>query len=435
MSASGTSDLNAVARRYPAGLLAIIAIAFLLRIGFVVAAGELGQKPFEYREYITSATRLLQHGTLTSPIVFGEREAEPSYLLPPLYSLLVAGTFRLLGVESYASLAWLQLLNAVAGALIVLVVFRIADALAGRRAAWLAATIATFNPLLFGFTGRIWDAYPLALGAILAVWWSVETAEGARGQQNMRRVTGPSFFAFGIYLGLLALLNPAFTLTYPLLVLWPCWRRRVSLSRTFALAALSVLGWAIAITPWTIRHYHHFGELIYIRGGFGIEIWLGSCPEAEDNPAAVYTTHYPLNSPQTQERLNQIGERAWIADCRKLGRAAVAADPLRFLRLSGIRAVDFWLGTTRTHARPPEFRWWTHIPQRLALGIYVALETVLALAAVALARNRGAALWLLSLALAFSLVYCFTHVELRYRVPIEPTLAVLSGFILRPPKR
>ena len=403
-------------------LTALLVVAFLLRIGFAFAMGELGHTPpGDYREYVTAATRLLEYGAISSPIVFEGRIAEPSYLLPPVYTVVVAAVYRAFGVETNVATLALQLLNAAASTLVVLLVFRIAYALGGRRAAWIAAVVAAFNPLLFGLTGWVWDMYLVTLGATFAIWWALRLGG--------RELRSWPMFAFGAYLGLLALLNPAFTSTYPLLVLWPCVRNRASWPRIAGVAGLALVGWALAIAPWTIRNYLHFGELVYVRGGLGMELWLGSSPEAETNPGGIHDAYYPLKSARAQQHVNEIGEAALIREYSRAGRAAVAGDPVRFLRLCALRVADFWLGTTRTHANPPRLSWWPAQPQRLALSIFLLVETLLTIAAALLFRNRAAVVWLFLLAVAFSFVYCLTHFELRYRVPIEPVLAVTIGLI------
>lgn len=418
-------------RRAKPALACLLGFAFLLRIGFVIAAGLLGKQPAEYREYLTIGHRLLEYGTFASPIVSGEREAEPSYLMPPGYSLLVAGAFALFGAENFASIAALQLLNAIAATVTVWLVFRAAEALAGRRAAWIAAMVATLNLLLFGFTALIWDTYLFTLGAAAAVWFAI--ALGAQKRHSSSGGQPPSvwlFLGFGSYLGFLALLNPAFTPAYPLLVLWPCCRTGVGPCRAIAMVTLAVVGWAAAITPWTIRNYRQFGESVYVRGGLGTELWLGSCPEAEIFPSRIYAAHYPLNSQESQLRINRIGEQAFIADYYQKAKEAIGSDPLRFLRLTTQRVSDFWLGTVRTHAKPPEMQWWPRDPQRLAAAIFLSLEILLVVGGLVLPQNRPARMWLLAMVVAFSLIYTVTHVELRYRAPIEPMIAAIIGLTL-----
>lgn len=406
------------------GLAVLLAASLLVRIGFIAAAGKLGKTPpVDYREYVTTGARLLEYGTLTSPFISEGRLSEPSSLQPPLYAFTVAGAYRIFGVETVAATLGLQLLNALAMTLVVLLVFRIADSLAGRRAAWIASILTAFNPMLFAHAGSIWDTHLFTLGATFAVWWSVKL--------STRRPAAWKLFAFGAYLGLLALLNPALTLCYPPLVLWPC-AVNLSWRRTTALACLAVAGWLLAITPWTIRNYRQFGELVYVRGGLPFELWLGACPEAETNPAGMYYARFPLKNKEVRRHINEVGEAAFVREAGQMARAAIVSDPLRFARLTAQRAIDFWFGTTRTHAQPFSFPWWPTQHERLALAVFLSAETLLAIATLVFARNRRTAVWLFSLALIFSLVYCVTHVELRFRVPIEPVLAVMIGLISRP---
>lgn len=215
----------------------------------------------------------------------------------------------------------------------------------GSSAAWTAGLIATVNPTLIGFTDLIWDTSLFTLGVAMSVWMSLRmTAAPARWLR---------WFALGLWLGALALLNPALTVCYPILVLWPLWRTRPSGFIAFLRpTAVTIAGWLMAITPWTVRNFVQFEEFMYIRGGFPIELWLGVCPEADSHGAAVYTAQFPLSSDVVQQRVASIGERAFIRECDERARAAITVAPRRFVKLIAVRTVDYWMGSIFSHSAP-----------------------------------------------------------------------------------
>lgn len=418
-------------------LVALFAIALSLRVGYMAARGTLGESPSlerGYREYVMAGQRLLRHGTITSPLILEDVDARPSALMPPAYVALVAGVYAALGVESRSATLALQLINAGATSLAVVFVFLIALELAGRRAAWIAALWAAINPTLIGFTDYIWDTSLFGLGVVLAVWFaaglvkfevrSSKFEEATRDMPSSRR-----WLIFGAYLGLLALLNPALTLTYPLLVLWPFIRSGAKLRRAAKIVALTVLGWAVILTPWTVRNYVHFDNLIYVRGGLGMELWLGSCPEADAQGAPVFQAQFPLNNLAIQEHVVRVGEEAFIQECGEKARSAISADQWRFARLCTIRLADFLLGTSFSHAAPA-----TNSSARFTIrdGItaFLLIETVLVAFLLIFSKlsSRDTAL-LAGMVLSFSLIYCLTHAQVRFRAPIEPILAILVGFL------
>ena len=399
----------------------LFAAAFACRIGYGAATIGLGKsRSPDHREYIMVATRLLDQGTLGSPLVAADSAVKPSNLMPPLYAAAVAATYAMFGVDSFTATLILQIINALATSLAVCFVFLSARAVAGGRAGWAAAAIALFNPALFGYTGHMWDTSLFTLAAAFSVWFSLRLSD----QPVRWQVWG----AFGLLLGTIALLNPALTICYPLLVLWPLHRSGRFCRRHVRTAAGSaVLGWLVVIAPWTVRNYVHFGELSYIRGGFALEIWLGVCPEADDPRASVYSVNFPLKNPDVLERVSAIGERAYIAECRRKGLAAIADDPGRFVRLTAVRFVDYWLGSTLSHRRPGQGGWPESKP-RAAVALFLTAEAALLLIGVGV--GRGTKLdyrWLLAIVIGFSFVYCLTHVEVRYRAPSEPVVAILVG--------
>ena len=405
------------------GLILLIALAFGLRIGYCAARGALGRSPATgYREYVVAGQRLLQHGTLVSPLIVADVDRTPSPLLPPVYAGLVAAVYALCGVETFAATLVLHLINAAATSLTVLLVFHIASSLGGSRAAWTAGIIATINPTLIGYTDLIWDTSLFTLGVAVSVWMSL--------RMSAEPMRWPRWFALGLWFGALALLNPALTIAYPLLVLWPLWRTKPSGVRAHLRpVAVTVAGWLVAITPWTIRNYVQFDEWMYVRGGFPIELWLGVCPEADAHGAAVYTAQFPLNNEDVQRHVASIGERAFIQECDERARAAIAADPNRFIRLIRVRIVDYWTGSAFSHSALDSGGAPASV-FRAGVMYFLIVETALVVFALLIHRGSGRDLpWLLAIVICFSVVYCLTHVQVRFRAPTEPMMAILVGVL------
>lgn len=407
----------------------LFAASFALRIGYVAVRGTLAESPTPqrgYREYVLAGQRLLEHGTLVSPLILEDVDPRPSALMPPGYAGFVAVMYALFGVESRVATLCLQLINAAATSLAVVLVFFSANAIAGRRAGWIAAAVAAVNPTLIRYTDFIWDTSLFCMGVALAVWWSQRLRETDPGAGQG--------FAFGAVLGVLALLNPAMTVAYPILILLTVLRGSVidwKAARRFTPAVL--VGWALLVAPWTIRNYVHFGQWLYIRGGLGHELWLGACPEAETHGAGVFRSQFPLNNQERQEYIARVGETAYIREAAVKARKAILADPVRFLRLSGARFIDFWCGTTWSHSRvesvdaPPS-------KIRVATTAFISLELAAIFVGIVVGRGLDRPVrWLLYACGLFCIVYVVTHVQLRFRAPIEPIVAMILGVaIVRP---
>ena len=65
------------------------------------------------------------------------------------------------------------------------------------------------------------------------------------------------------------------------------------------------------------------------------------------------------------------------------------------------------------------------------LMIFLAVESLLLVAGVWTHRRSNAdILWLSAIAVSFSTVYCLTHIQVRYRAPMEAIVAVLAAAAL-----
>lgn len=400
-------------------------MSFAIRLGYCEYRVGLGHTlKVDYREYIMSGARLLSTGSITSSLILDDALAtEPAAIMPPIYTFLVAQTYSMFGAESFTSTFLLQLINALATSLAVLIVFSIVRQLSNHRAAWIAAIIAAINPSLFGYTHMIWDTSLFILAVALTLWFSVLL--------KTKRTCWYAWAGYGIWLGLIAMLNPSLTLAYPFLVLWPMMSQSPLPSKDIIrFVSITVVGWVITITPWTMRNYHHFDRLMYIRSGIMLELWLGVCPEAETNGSAVYTNQFSLKNNEVQQKITSIGEQSYLSECGEKAISSIKSDPLRYIKLTGVRVVDYWLGTVFSHT-PPGGSGWPVSFSRSVVTFFLSVELILFFGCLMVQSRIGSHVrWLIAMMVMFSLVYCATHIQIRYRAPSEPIMAVILGILL-----
>jgi len=421
-----TERVNPPCRTRPWAILFCVAVA--ARIGYCAAIGGLGRFSGQgYSEYMLIGERMLQQGTLVSPLVADGAAPAPSALMPPAYGMLIAGLYGLFGVRSFTATLVAQLINAVAVSLAAVFAGHVACRLAGRRAGWIAGGLVALHPVLIAYTEYIWDTSLFVFGVTLSVWWSLRLSAGC--------VRPIGWLGFGVFLGSLALLNPALSPAYPFLVLWPASRASEWDRRTIVRAVgLTTCGWLMAIAPWTVRNYVQFGELFYIRSGLAQELWLASCPEADASRGDVFRQQFPLSNVDVRREVTEKGESAYLKQCGRRAAEAITSDPVRFARLIGLRTLDYWAGTVFTHT-PRGGDYWPRSRSRAAGMVFFVLETgiLFALFLVRGRRHRDAR-WLFGVVVVFSLVYCVTHVQVRYRVPTEPVVAILLALLLVQPR-
>ena len=401
-------------------LLLIFFSALAARAAYCAFRGELGvSPPTHYREFVIAGSEYVRQGRQVCPLMGNGASLAPSSLVPPVYCWIAACVYRLFGIETFTATLILQLINCAAGALTCVLIYLMALELTGPACARGIAIAAVAHPLLLGFSGLIWETSLFILASSAALLASLMLAR--------RPFRATEYLLFGAYLGCTAMLNPALTIAYPFLVGRPLFlrpRRDRRAAVTGTLAALT--GWAVAITPWTVRNANAFGELFYIRNNFWHEVWMGVCPEAGTSSGLAFDQQFALRNEEVRMRLETLGERDFFQESATLARAAIQSEPWRYLRLCAARAVDFWIGTVFSHRETPS-DWRTVGPVRAAVMYLLWVELFLLVAGLLIdTRVR----WLVCMALLYSITYSITHVELRYRAPVEPMILLACAVTL-----
>lgn len=408
----------------------VLVLAFVVRFGYVCVLGRVGAVPPEYSEQVRIA-RYLVHGTgFVSPV--GPERSDPSSWYVPGYIGLVAGVYALLGEDTFASLATLRVINLLAQATAIALWVAIGRYLLGRRAAALAAMLMVLSPAITFKAAEIWDTFPTMLGGAVCL--------GTFVLLPLRH--GMHYLLAGGLCGVVAMVNPCFTLCYPIWFLWrlqqshhPSCRRhesprqprlsgRPSRGRSFLTQAICLsIGFMAAITPWTIRNRITFGEWFYLRGNLGLEMWVGNAPW----PDGYFFSHdgrriHPVFDRDEADRLVQRGEWAYFHDRMNEVKGWLRESPERFVKLGLHRVRWFWLGRFDLPASPIT---------KIVKFFGVTVPGVLAIVGVIVCLVRRPVCWVLPATLVvFPCVYYITVTMVRYRLPIEPLLLLMAGLVL-----
>ncbi len=360
--------------------------------------------------------RGLETGFVAHALLTGEGFASPfgghtgpTALISPGYVLLVTAVFRLFGDGSTASAIVIMLVQIALGVLSVWFVMQLAERLASRGAALLAGGFFALWPPLLWVPTIFWDtSLTLCLmpGLVLL---ALRLAERAGNAGSGRRL----WVAFGALCGFAVLVNLALSLTVVAVFCWAAWnagRRR----RDVVLAALVAL---MIYAPWPMRNARALHAFIPLRTTVGLELWMGNRVGAT---GYLDEAVFPFYNAQEMREYLRRGEVGYMQDKTATAKSAIRQHPGVFASLTARRVVRFWFGTgTRGGAA------------LYALG--AALTTLCGVAGfVGLARRRTwsvACLYALPL-LLFPLPYYITHAEFRYRLALDPLLAVLAaGFV------
>ncbi|WP_437679249.1 ArnT family glycosyltransferase [Sorangium sp. So ce131] len=205
--------------------------------------------------------------------------------------------------------------------------------------------------------------------------------------------------------------------------LWLTARTQLGAKAATRTAALMLLGMALVVGAWTARNYGVFGRIVPIATNGPLNFFIGNSPQA--------TGHFHFFIPaQSRALWNTPSEHGAneIESMAIMGREAVrfiSENPGRVAALSLKRLAWLWFPTPTAPL--------ALTPRMLALCARAAFLSVYSLLAIyGLFRMRRMFLGkaLIALACVTSLVHAMTHVDVRFRAPLDVALAVPVSLIL-----
>ncbi len=396
---------------------ALVAACLLLRSGYALMTFDatpadpswaLGYETTRIASHLAEGRGFAMEGAL-----FGNDTVQPTSWIAPLYPMLVAAVFWLLGTCSEAA-AWCCI--------------TIQILLAGATTLALATTPHPDRRIRLGFVfaAGLFAMTPIAIHNATTLIWSTSAevlvlAMLARALvgTNAPRTRGRAA-ATGIAFGASALLNPV--LIAPWLVLLLA-RHRRELPQ-LAIAAATA---ALVVSPWLLRNHTTFGGFVFLKSNFGHELFVGNNPVADGGYHRI-SEQIPLGYGLGSELLSPVAnEVEFAARLGAASRAWVAANPGDFAALCASRAVRFWSAPTIA----PQQLGPLAVPHRTAELLALALLLVAAIWTLSDAERRRRHGALLLLIAAWQLPFVLTHADIvRYRLPALPIAFVLQGLLV-----
>jgi 4-amino-4-deoxy-L-arabinose transferase-like glycosyltransferase len=375
-------------------IICIFIAAFMIRAVFILALTDGFYFP-DSVDYSKAAVNLLMKGE------FGE-----TYRRSPLYPVFLAGIYALFGEK----IAPVRMVEALLGACLAVVIALIAGRIAGAQVGALAGILWSVYPLGVFVVGLV---YPTHLATmLLACALLCMVAQADQELAPGRVVLG------GIVLGLAALTVPVVLVTIATIAAWLLYWQRTQRLR---LATLLVLGAALPLVPWTMRNYEVYGRLVIIE------------PRAVQHLPPLDWTDQDRHSADLEQKIST-----------RLARPVAFAR--RVLREFG----HFWeLYPERIRMNQPAVREkvyaedsrivrkavfttsWTSLVTALSVGP-TFLFALIGTGAMWFAKDRRRDLSLLILTImSFAMTHSLFYGKMRYRIPVEPYIIILSAYGLR----
>jgi 4-amino-4-deoxy-L-arabinose transferase-like glycosyltransferase len=397
-------------------LVAVVAVAVLLRVGFVAAQSSHAPHG-DAADYDRHAVSLVLHGEYPASGI--APSGGPTAFRPPAYTYLLAGVYGITDtVTSTDRFVVARILSAVLGAAAVGLVGVIAWLLWDWLAALATMAIAAvYPPLVTVGDAMLSEALftPLVLAAVAA-------ALAAR--RSPRRV--PWAVLAGGLVGLLSLTRTNGIVVFPVIAAGIWARPRLSRRSLTALAAFTAATLAV-MAPWAVRNTLAFHQLVPIstQAGFTLagtynDVSRGYRPSPAAWRAPTMPPYLALRRPRENEATIERRFRSTALSYAESNPGYVAK--VAYFNLG--RLLELQGPSTERAAAPA-----AGISRRTSdLDVYafylLAVLTVAAIAAGAL-RRTPAFVWAVPLALTLSLVFVIAY--MRYRLPIDPFLVLLVG--------
>jgi len=394
----------------------IVLIALLLRL-LVITAGHtyritLRRDHFQFGWEMGRIARSLATGHgFANPI---DVATGPTAWEAPLYPFLLAGVFKLFGIYTHAA-AWVILaLNSLFSALTCLAIYRIGERMFGSQPArWAAWTWALFPYAIYWPVRVVWETSLSALLLSLAILLPLRLEEKPRRRDCL---------LLGLLWGAIALTNPTLLSFLPFSLAWLWWRLRGRSAGTLANMALCLALGCLLVAPWLVRNYRVFGQFVFIRDNFGLEIHMANNPKS----SGMWTrSEHPGNDAEAMQTFAAMGELRYMKAEQHAAFDFISAHPGEFAAFFAERIFYFWGGNPQMTL----VRSWNLAPAR---HLAFLLSTLAAFAGLWLClRHRLRGTFLLACALlVFPIPYYIAFPAPRYRHAIEPAMVLLSIYSL-----
>jgi len=394
-------------------------------------AVRLGVVAFVYNDWLDASRDHYyfgyENGRVARSIALGQGVSNPLHgnsgptaMIMPVYPVILAGVFKILGIYSKASAIAILSLNSLFSALTCLPIVLICRKLLGGRTAMIAGWMWAFWPNGIYFSADwMWPTCltTLLLASLFLLVLHLKTANNKW-----------AWVGFGLLSGFAALNDPNVLSVLPLLALWVSLVRRRGGRRWFSLGALAAAAFLVVVMPWLIRDYRTFHRFIPFRDGLGLELYVGN---------NGYSRHWangkvrPSNNPAELSEFKQ-GELAYMSHKKAQALDFIKAHPRWYAVMTQRRAIYLWTG------------FWS-LERPYLLEEPMDLENILlSVAALTLALIGMRRLWREDAALVvpfllliafFPLTYYFTHPEVYYMRPIDPFIVVFAAYGVTPRPR
>jgi 4-amino-4-deoxy-L-arabinose transferase-like glycosyltransferase len=405
-------------------LLLILVAGAVVRLALWMWFQDRPIEIFDERDYNQLAVNLAVHGE------FAFSPGHPTSLRPPLYPALVAGMYRIFGLESFQAV---RLFQAALSLVNVLLLYRLGLDLFSRKVGlWLAA-LYCFYPSLLGYNN-------LLLTEVLFTFLVCATCFLVI--RSLQRDSLVPLALAGLSLGLAALTRSVMWLFPPVMCVFLLLVWKGGLARRLGATVILLTAFVAVVAPWAIRNSRLQRTFIAIdtMGGRNFMMgnyrytplyrsWNAIALDGEESWYYEVSMTYPPSERETQGHVDKLALRQ--------GLTFVKANPGLTLQRDIIKFWDFWglerelvAGAARGYFGPVS-RPTIVVLTVLIFGSY-AFALLFGVFGVMLAPpSDRRAHWFLLLVMAFICgMHTLVFAHSRYHLPLMPLILVYTASAL-----
>jgi len=398
-------------RRY-VPLIIIIAAALIIKLGYLF---------FAFPDQ-SSVGRLsideMYHYNWGSMIASGDILANAPYFRAPLYPFFLGMMLAVSG----KSLMFVRLIQLLLGCALAAYTYRLTERFAGRESAFLAAALLVLYPMTTYFEGELLLDFLFTLLAVLTVYFTTDP------QRDRPALTG-------VFFALAALTRPTILVFLPFIIIHYLYRRRSGSEskRRIRAAVIFIIAAAVIICPVTIINALYSGQFILVSYQGGINFYIGNNSEADGVTSNLppFGRDWSLDD-AAYEASRETGSEKTIASQSSFwygkGLRFIADNSGQFMRLFLRKLAFLFSGSEISNNRPLaeavfDNRLLSRLPIRFSALIAMAIMPLFLVDA-----NRRWMYLLYAGILLYAIVISLFFVSSRFRLPLVPFVAILSGW-------
>lgn len=391
-------------------LLFVLLISALIRCGLAVyVQRQLDQQP--ERTYVIEGDAD-GYWKLAQTLVHGEPYSiytPPRRVLRmPGFPLFLAGAMSIVGEDHFR----VRLILALTGVVACFVVYLLGKELVNETIGVIAAGLMAISPVMAGFSVLFLSETLFAVTMLFSLWVLVKLAKVSFEVEDQFRGRLWSVLA-GVSLAVAYYVRPSWLLIVPaaVLILTVCAQghRSVALQRS----ALLIVGFAVMLAPWVYRNYRVTGHFVPTNLWSGPSLYDGLNPRATGDSDMTFFDQERVLDRMSEYEMNRHYTQRAVEYARQ--------HPGRVVELMGAKLVRYW----KPWPNASQFQsWW------MMLAVSALFLPILFFAGYGAWVSRNQYLLLLITLgpiIYFSLIHLIFVSSLRYRLPAEYSLYILSA--------